>query len=181
MKSSALGFIPVALLLLGGCAGHAPQEPATAILDDYARQVAALETGMKAHAAQVAAMMDAAAMGPMEQAHSSFMAAHLGDMDQDVAMMETCTDAHGGTMTTGLVGTLVQQAGAECMRHLDAMTHAADMSAAMAEENAHQATMGAMMQQMMQMQGDSMMRGSMMGGGSMMGAGTYSCATMNAP
>jgi hypothetical protein len=181
MKSSALGFIPAALLFLGGCAGHAPQEPATAILDDYASQVAALETSMKAHAAEVAAMMDAAAMGPMEQAHSSFMAAHLGDMDQDVARMGTCTDAHGAAMNTSLMGTLVQRGGAECMRHLDAMTHAADMSAAMAEENAHQAAMGTMMQQMMLMHGDSMMGGGSMMGGSMMGAGTYSCATMNAP
>jgi hypothetical protein len=185
MRSIKLGFISTAVLLLGACAGQPAQEPATAVLADYDTQASALETSIRAHAAEVASVMDVNALGPMEQAHMGDMSAHLGDMDKDIAMMGTCADAHGAMMDVSPMSTLVQQAATECTRHLDAMTHAADMSAAMAEETAHQATMAAMMQQMMQMADDSMMGGGMMGGGmmggGMMGGGTYSCPTMNGP
>jgi hypothetical protein len=173
MRVTLLGLVLGASSLLGACGGTATTEPATTYLDDYASHATALEVNMKAHAAQIVAMTDVTAIGPMEQAHAGDMMGYLGSMGRDVSMMGMCTDAQGGMMSTGDMGTLVAQAEAECARHEDAMMHAADMSAAMMEEDAHQATMTTMMGPMMQMH-DQMM------GGMMGGAGSYACP-MNGP
>jgi hypothetical protein len=171
MRVIVLGLVLGASSVLGACGGT--PERATTYLDDYASHAAALEAGMRVHAGQVAAGSNVAALGPMEQAHAGDMMEHLGGMSRDVGMMGMCTDAQGGMMSTGGMSTLVAQAKAECARHEDAMMQAADASAAMMEEDAHQATMTTMMDQMMQMH-DQMM------GGGMMGAGSYTCP-MNAP
>jgi hypothetical protein len=177
MRFTMLGLVLGASSMLVACTGT--QEAATVYLEDYGTHATALEASMKAHAVQSEGLADVATIGPMEQAHMGDVMGHLGSMGHDVAMMGMCTDSHGGMMSIGGARTLVAQAETECARHEDAMMRAADMSAAMMEEDAHQATMATMMSQMMQMH-DQMMSGGMMGG-SMMGAGEYACPTANGP
>jgi hypothetical protein len=177
MRFTMVGLVLGASSMLLACTGM--QEPATVYVEDYGSHATALEASMKAHAVQSEAMADVTTIGPMEQAHMGDAMGHLGSMGHDVAMMGMCTDVHGGMMSTSETRTLVAQAEAECTRHEDAMMRAADMSAAMMEEDAHQATMATMMSQMMQMH-DQMMSGGMMGGG-MMGAGAYACPATNGP
>jgi hypothetical protein len=179
-----LGLTFGALVALGACGGTsmqgaATQEPATAYLSDYGSQASALQASMKTHAAQMATMAGMNAISPVEQAHLGDMIVHLDGMGHDVAVMGMCTDAQGKMMGTGDMGTLVAQAEAECARHQDAMTHAADMNAAMMEEDTHQVMMATMTGQMMAAH-DQMLGGGMMGGG-MMGAGNYVCPTTKAP
>jgi hypothetical protein len=181
MKLSML-ILAAGAVFLGACG--AAEEPATTYLDDYASHVSALKESLKTHAAAVTGATDMTKVGPMEQSHLSDMTGHLGSMGQDVGMMGQCKDMQGGMMSTGMMGMLDAEAQAECARHEEAMAHAADMNAAMMEEDAHQQAMAAMMSQMMQMH-DQMMGGGMMGGGmmsgGMMGAGDYMCPMMTAP
>lgn len=169
MKLSMFGLATGAFLL---AACGSSEEPATTYLADYAGHVSALQGSLDAHATAVAGAADMAAMGQMEQSHLSDMIGHFDGMGQDVGMMGQCMDAQGGMMSMGTMGSVDDQAKAECARHQEAMMNAADMNAAMMEEDAHQATMAGMMGQMMGMH-DQMM------GSGMMGAGDDMCPMMN--
>jgi hypothetical protein len=172
MKLSMIALV-AAGLVLAACAGS--EEPATTYLADYGSHASALQASSKTHATAIAGAADVQSMAAMEQSHLSDMSGHIDGMAQDVGMMGMCADAQGGMMSTGMMGTVDDQAKAECARHQDAMMHAVDMNAAMMEEDAHQATMAAMMDHMMGMHDQ------MMTGGGMMGASGYTCPMMNAP
>jgi hypothetical protein len=177
MKRSLL-FAVAGALLAGACGGA--EEPATAYLDDFASHASAFQAAERAHATEIAGASGVKATAPMEQAHLADVSAHLDRMGRDVGMMGMCMDANGTMMSTGDMSSLVQHANEECARHAAAMASAPDMAAAMAEEDAHQATMSAMFGQMMDMRG-MMMNGGASMMGTWMGASEYTCPMMSSP
>jgi hypothetical protein len=171
--------------LLLGCSGDGGREPATAPLAALQAEVTALQTDLSTHAAAIAAAPDLASMMMSEAAHAGDAHTRMGSMGQDVDLMGMCSDAQGAMMGTGSMGMMVDQAMSECDRHAAAMGQAADMSAAMAEETAHQSAMAALMGQLTsahdQMMAGGMMAGGMTAGGMMGNAGAYTCPMMSQP
>lgn len=171
MRRTLIALLP--LLFVVACGGDA-REPATAYLDDIAAHASAFEGALATHRASVAGAASVTALASLEQGHLADATVHVGGMGHDVEGMCQCMNGQGQMMAPDAMRQLVNEAMAECARHDEAMAAAADMHAAMLEEDHYQAAMAGMLDAIRSAH-DGMMAGAMTSGVMMAGAGAYEC------
>jgi hypothetical protein len=171
MKLQLLTMITLGTALsLGACTGSGSSTPLTTHLDDLEEHMAALESSLETHAADIQAAAMLAEMLDMEDAHAMDAQMHMGDMGMDMDHMGMCTDSHGQSLDTGAMDELMAAMMNEHDQHGMAMGAAPDMAAAGTEEGRHQAAMADLIVKMREAQ-THMADHEMMDG-----AGTHMCS-----
>ncbi len=146
MRLLGLAFIPV-LTVLVACMGH-DNMMASKHLELFEEHSDAYRSEQDEHAQLVAAAPDTATISALEQEHLVQVSSHMDGMRHETADMMSCMGSDGFFTRAEVVNDDLARMEAECTRHDAAMKNAADVETARTEEDAHQAAMGVMMDEM---------------------------------
>lgn len=129
----------LAALALAACAGGPTMEAPVKAIGD---RVALLEADLSAHAAEVAAAADAAAIAAHEGPHATKLTGHFEALHHSVHDLESCQKDEAAPDISKSEDA-VEKLKAEFDKHRTAMANVGELAAARAEEDRYQKAMAA--------------------------------------
>jgi len=132
-------LVPWLFCMTSACAGDPAGEPLAHRIDDAREHIDALRTQTEDHAAAVHAAPDLMGLQALEQPHAAMVREHMEALGHAIGDMDMCGGAPDDDVASMMQ--MHDTCDAEEDRHARAVAAAADLAAALAEEDLHRTTM----------------------------------------